>query len=876
MFELFVNSNDTTSSPQFAVTAPASATCRAGVVGYNPSNATADSSTSSTCGGTLNTDNAYGLSGDSVVRVAGTVRNSTNAGTVQLQYTTGNNNGTMYAGSSLLAFKTVGSDVAEVYNSKQNLIPGTVVSLDPTIPEGVRASSGAYDSHLMGVISTAPGLILGLPQTSTGAAVFLALVGRVPVLVSTENGAIHAGDYLTSSSVAGVAMKATKKGMVIGQAMQDFSGSGVGVVMTFIKNTQMDALDRETTTGSDLAVKDLTVSGALVVNGGVTIKTAGADALTVMNGTQNVLRVDGSGSVWSSGTFHSVGADYAEWFKTSDADLMPGEAVCLDVSKEQTVQRCDRDGDVNVMGIVSSHPAFIGNQLSGALGVTPPGYVLVGLIGQVPARAVVSGSGDVIRAGDSLTPGVVAGTVRKARAGEATVGVALQGLAQGQGVINVLIARRNGSLTVESVGEKVLQTIADMKMGDEVQLMVAGALKDLDVDERIAGEVQKQVSEIPLKDQVAVEVAKQLSALKEELINVITSQQQVSAPATYSGSTTNYQLPTTNVSADTLTLTQTLSVGGNATLQGTLNIDGALIMNDLSLAHGLTVQGNAYMKHTLTADTLTSSSGAVINGTLRMQGSITLGTGALLFGSGTVNLDHLIIGSALQVLGSVTVEGISRFLGGMTINGELQVSGKQAGFAEIAAGETSVTVLFSALFTSTPMLSLSPNVPVLYAASPATQTGFVIRIASPAEQPIIFNWIALGMDAPLPGFDDPSNLSSDFYNSSEPMHGAATGATIQSTLDGAPLINSNPQVSSSSESSSASSITDATSSDSSSVSSITDGASSDSSSPDTAATLDGDATVQSSSDVSSDISSSGVENTAATLDNAPTVESVPQ
>jgi len=52
----------------------------------------------------------------------------------------------------------------------------------------------------------------------------VALNGRVPVKVSTENGEIKAGDFLTSSSIPGVAMKATKPGQVVGKALEDFDG----------------------------------------------------------------------------------------------------------------------------------------------------------------------------------------------------------------------------------------------------------------------------------------------------------------------------------------------------------------------------------------------------------------------------------------------------------------------------------------------------------------------------------------------------------------------------------------------------------------------------------------------------------------------------
>jgi len=54
----------------------------------------------------------------------------------------------------------------------------------------------------------------------------ISLAGRVPVKVSTENGVIKEGDYLTSSTIPGVAMKAINAGPVIGKALESFNGLG--------------------------------------------------------------------------------------------------------------------------------------------------------------------------------------------------------------------------------------------------------------------------------------------------------------------------------------------------------------------------------------------------------------------------------------------------------------------------------------------------------------------------------------------------------------------------------------------------------------------------------------------------------------------------
>ena len=68
----------------------------------------------------------------------------------------------------------------------------------------------------------------------------MAMVGVVPTKVTVENGAIHRGDLLVSSSVPGYAMKGTDRsrmlGAVIGKAMGSLdSGSGVIEVLVTLQ-----------------------------------------------------------------------------------------------------------------------------------------------------------------------------------------------------------------------------------------------------------------------------------------------------------------------------------------------------------------------------------------------------------------------------------------------------------------------------------------------------------------------------------------------------------------------------------------------------------------------------------------------------------------
>ncbi len=115
-----------------------------------------------------------------------------------------------------------GADVALSYltgTSSESFKEGMIVSGSETIDNGVRLSQGKYDKEIMGVISTSPYNLLGNGGEGT---VKMSLVGRVPVSVSLENGPIKKGDRITSSSVSGFGMKASRAGYIIGRALSDF------------------------------------------------------------------------------------------------------------------------------------------------------------------------------------------------------------------------------------------------------------------------------------------------------------------------------------------------------------------------------------------------------------------------------------------------------------------------------------------------------------------------------------------------------------------------------------------------------------------------------------------------------------------------------
>ncbi|MDF1497558.1 MAG: hypothetical protein P1P90_05905 [Patescibacteria group bacterium] len=123
-------------------------------------------------------------------------------------------------------------DLAEMYPTLDTSIAsGDVVVLDAQNAGYVKKSEKSYEKSLLGVVSTKPGFLLSGKEKGIDSRA-IALVGRVPVNVSLENGDIEVGDPLTSANLEGYAMKATKPGMIIGHAMEALSASSTAVTST--------------------------------------------------------------------------------------------------------------------------------------------------------------------------------------------------------------------------------------------------------------------------------------------------------------------------------------------------------------------------------------------------------------------------------------------------------------------------------------------------------------------------------------------------------------------------------------------------------------------------------------------------------------------
>ncbi len=174
------------------------------------------------------------------------------------------------------------ADLAEMYSALEAVDAGTIVAFgSSTISwnqslenststyaydiSGVRKAKDSYEA--IGVISTRAGITLG-GNTTNGVPV--AFAGRVPVKVTTENGPVKRGDYLTVSAIMpGYAAKMTGDGKSIGRAISDYA-DGQDKVMMLVENgyqkVNMTSGSASTTSMLTSGNVDLNANGVAIIN----------------------------------------------------------------------------------------------------------------------------------------------------------------------------------------------------------------------------------------------------------------------------------------------------------------------------------------------------------------------------------------------------------------------------------------------------------------------------------------------------------------------------------------------------------------------------------------------------------------------------------
>lgn len=149
--------------------------------------------------------------------------------------------------------------VNQTYAAGKDVQIGMIVALDSKTPQTVTPLPQKDAKRMHGiVIPQANASIALLPETSQAQQVLVATSGQHGVLVSTQQGAIKAGDYITISAISGIGMKAsTSDTQVVGRAVSAFAGNADVISKVKMKDNN----GKEITVSVGRTAVDLNVAG---------------------------------------------------------------------------------------------------------------------------------------------------------------------------------------------------------------------------------------------------------------------------------------------------------------------------------------------------------------------------------------------------------------------------------------------------------------------------------------------------------------------------------------------------------------------------------------------------------------------------------------
>jgi hypothetical protein len=132
---------------------------------------------------------------------------------------------------------TPGGGSVQGYAADTPLDNGTIVQLTGKDSNRVKIATKAEVQNMFGVVVDRNTLPLTISNSAVENETYVAVSGTYDVLVSTQGGPIVSGDYVTLSSINGIAMKAgVDKTTVFGRANQSFDGKGTTLGTTDLKD----------------------------------------------------------------------------------------------------------------------------------------------------------------------------------------------------------------------------------------------------------------------------------------------------------------------------------------------------------------------------------------------------------------------------------------------------------------------------------------------------------------------------------------------------------------------------------------------------------------------------------------------------------------
>ncbi|HSX44532.1 MAG TPA: hypothetical protein VLF39_00255 [Candidatus Saccharimonadales bacterium] len=257
------------------------------------------------------------------------------------------------------------SDYAELYPVASDVVTGDVVEQgDTQVPTYLPHDDGSidwgtvlgttnqmvksttpYSSKLIGVMSgpVDKTVTQGYNIKAEDNPKPVALSGRVVVKVTTENGSIQPGDFLTASAtLPGYAMKATHAGYVIGQALSSYNEASPGLVMVFVGTqyypgpSEGDLIQN----GGDANLANLALTGDLNVSGQTKL------ASLSVTGATTLAQLTVSGSATFNGTL-SINGHIISSNVSGTTTAVLGAAACA--SPTITLNGNDTSGTITIV-----------------------------------------------------------------------------------------------------------------------------------------------------------------------------------------------------------------------------------------------------------------------------------------------------------------------------------------------------------------------------------------------------------------------------------------------------------------------------------------------------------------------------------------------
>jgi len=284
--------------------------------------------------------------------------------------------------------------------------------------ENTAVGSGALQFNVNDNDSTAVGFHAGNPPSGTTAS------GSLNTFIGAYSGPVNGNNIEESTAIGQSAQVGESFALVLG-------GTGANAVSVGIG----------TTTPSTYYPLD--VEGTVnTLNGGIFINSQGGNIILGENNGSREFRVDISGNVHIAGAYETGGADFAESMAVhgSKSGYEAGDLLVIDRGAERSLALSRRPYSTLVAGIYSTKPGVLGSPHE----MDDPQIdkeVPLAVVGIVPCK--VTAQNGPIREGDLLVtssrPGYAMKGIDRRRMLGAVVGKALQPLAKGDGVIQVLV-----------------------------------------------------------------------------------------------------------------------------------------------------------------------------------------------------------------------------------------------------------------------------------------------------------------------------------------------------------------------------------------------------------------------------------------------------